>query len=45
MKVVAIIKVSTPTDAQGFFKKSIKIYFKTAPTCFGVNPIIRERTI
>jgi len=26
-------------------KISIKIYIKTAPTCFGVITIIRERTI
>jgi len=24
---------------------SVKIYIKTAPTCFGVITIIRERTI
>ena len=42
-----IIKVFTPTDTQFFFlkKRSIKIYIKTAPTCFGVITIIRERTI
>jgi len=28
-----------------FFKRSITIYIKTAPTCFGVITIIRERTI
>jgi hypothetical protein len=28
-----------------FFKRSIKIHIKTAPTCFGVITIIRERTI
>ena len=28
-----------------FFKGSIKIYIKIAPTCFGVITIIRERTI
>ena len=39
-----IIKVCTPTDAQVFLKRSIKIYIKTAPTCFGVI-IIRECTI
>ena len=39
-----IIKVFTPTDAQ-VFKRSIKVYIKTAPTCFGVITIIRERTI
>jgi len=33
-----------PTDAQGNgFKKNIKIYIKTAPTCFGSITIIRER--
>jgi hypothetical protein len=41
-----IIKVSSPTDAQdNCFKRSIKIYIKLAPTCFGVITIIRERTI
>ena len=36
----------SPTDAQeNLFKRNIKIYIKTAPTCFGVNTIIRERTI
>ena len=39
-----IIKVFyLPTDAQEFwFKSNIKIYIKTAPTCFGVITIIRE---
>jgi hypothetical protein len=33
-----IIKVSLPTDAkENCFKRSIKIYIKTAPSCFGVN--------
>ena len=33
-----------PTDAQeSCFKKNIKIYVKTAPTCFGLIAIIRER--
>jgi hypothetical protein len=41
-----IIKVFTPTDAQeNCFKSSIKIHIKTAPTCFGVITIIRERII
>jgi hypothetical protein len=32
-----------PTDAQeNCFKKNIKIYIKTAPTCFGAVTIIRE---
>ena len=36
----------SPTDAQeNCFKKNIKIYIKTAPTCFGVITIIRERII
>ena len=39
-----VIKVFTPVDAQ-VFKRNIKIYIKTAPTCFGVITIIRERTI
>jgi hypothetical protein len=40
-----IIKVLLPTDAQeNCFKTCIKIYTKTAPTCFGVITIIRERT-
>ena len=40
-----IIKVFTPTDAHVFFKRIIKVYIKTAPTCSGVITIIRERTI
>jgi len=41
-----IIKVLPPTDAQeNCFKRNIKIYIQTAPTCFGVNTIIRERTV
>jgi hypothetical protein len=42
-----IIKVFyLPTDAQeNCFKRNIKIYIKTAPTCFGLITIIRERTI
>jgi len=35
-----------PTDAkENSFKKNIEIYFKTAPTCFGLITIIRERII
>jgi hypothetical protein len=35
-----------PTDAQeSCFKKNIKICIKTAPTCFGLITIIRERII
>jgi hypothetical protein len=43
----SLIKVFyLPTDAQeNCFKKNIKIYFKTAPTCFGTITIIRERII
>ena len=41
-----IIKFLLPTDAQeNCFKRSIKIYIKTAPTCFGVITIIKGRTI
>ena len=41
-----IIKVFLSTDAQeNCFKRGIKIYIKTAPTCFGVITIIRECTI
>jgi len=42
-----IIKVFyLPTDAQeNCFKKNIKIYIKTVPTCFGAITIIRERLI
>jgi hypothetical protein len=41
-----MLKFLSPTDAQeNRFKKSIKIYIKTAPTCFGVITIIMERTI
>jgi hypothetical protein len=43
---IHIIKVLLPTDAQeNCFIRSIKIYIKTAPRCFGVITIIRERTI
>jgi hypothetical protein len=40
-----IIKVSyLPTDAQeNSFENNIKIYTKTAPTCFGAITIIRQR--
>ena len=35
-----------PTDAQeNCFEKNIKIYIKTAATCFGAITIIRERII
>jgi len=42
--------ICLPTDAQlnclkNNFKIYIKIYIKTAATCFGVITIIRERTI
>ena len=41
-----LIKVLLSTDVQeNCFTRSIKIYIKTAPTCFGVITIIRERTI
>jgi hypothetical protein len=40
-----IIKVFTPSDAQVFLKLSFKNYVKTAPSCFGVITIIRERTV
>jgi hypothetical protein len=36
----------SPTDAQeNCFKKDIKIYIKTAPTCFGLITVIRERSV
>jgi phosphoribosylaminoimidazole (AIR) synthetase len=42
----AQVKVLSPTDAQqNCFKRSIKIYIKTAPKGFGVITIIRKRTI
>jgi hypothetical protein len=42
----SLITVFSPTDAQDdCFKSSITIYIKTAPTCFGVITIIRERTV
>jgi len=49
--MVTIIKVFffliyLPTVAQeSCFKKNIKIYIKTAPTCFGLITIIREHII
>jgi hypothetical protein len=45
-KLQGTIKVLLPTDAQeNYFKWSIKIYIKTAPTCVGVITITRECTI
>jgi len=45
-KHLCYVKVLLPTDAQeNCFKRSLKIYIKTAPTCFGVITIIRECTI
>jgi len=36
-----VIRVLSPTDAQeNCFKRSIKFYIKTAPTCFGAITII-----
>jgi hypothetical protein len=42
-----IVKVFyLPTDAQeNCFKKDFKIYIKTAPACFSLITIIRERII
>jgi len=42
-----IIKIFyLPTDAQvNCSKRNIKIYIKTAPTCFGLITIIGVRTI
>jgi len=35
-----------PADSQeNCFKKNIKIYIKTAPTCFGLITIVMERNI
>jgi len=44
--ILILSKFYLPTDAQeNCFKRSIKIYIKTAPTCFGVITIVRERTM
>jgi len=41
-----ITNVLLPTYAQeNGYKRIVKIYIKTAPTCFGVITTIRERTI
>ena len=46
VKQICALRVLLPTDAQEkFFNRSIKIYMKTAPTCFGVITIIRESTM
>jgi hypothetical protein len=38
-----IIYVLSSIDAQeNFFKRNIKIYITTAPSCFGANTITRE---
>jgi hypothetical protein len=43
---VSLMKDFSPTDEQeNCFKRSIKIYIKTAPTCFGTITIISERII
>jgi len=40
------VQVLLPTDAQeNCFKRNIKIYIKTAPTCFSAITIIKECTI
>jgi hypothetical protein len=45
-KPQSIIKVLLPTDAhENCFKRNIKIYIKTAPTCFNVITIIKKCTI
>jgi len=41
---IIIFPVSTDTK-EVCFRRSIKIYIKAAPTCFGVITIIREGTI
>jgi len=46
LRFYIFIKVFSPADAQeNCFTRSIKIYTKTAPTCFGLITIIRERII
>jgi len=44
---IVVIKVFyLPTDVKRIaLKKNIKIYIKTAPTCFGAIIIIRERIV
>jgi hypothetical protein len=46
-RINKILKVFyLPTDAkENYFKNNIKIYIKTAPTCFGLITVIRERII
>jgi hypothetical protein len=45
-RILILSKFYSPTDAQeNCFKRSIKIHIETAPTCFGVITIIKERTI
>ena len=44
--ILLLLKFLLPTDAQeNCFQRGIKICIKTAPACFGVITIIRERTI
>jgi len=44
--MISRVEVLLPTDIQeNCLKSSIKIYIKTAPTCFGVITITRERSI
>jgi hypothetical protein len=42
--IIKVFYLSTDEQGNGF-KKNIKIYIKTAPTCFGSITIIRERII
>jgi myo-inositol catabolism protein IolC len=45
-ELIKVLFFYLPTDAQeNCFKKNIKIYIKTAPPCFGLIAIIRERII
>ena len=44
--ILILLKFYSPTDAQlNCLKNNFKIDIKTAPTCFGVITIIRERTV
>jgi hypothetical protein len=44
--ILILSKIYLPNDVQlNCLKNYFKIYIKTAPTCFGVITIIRERTV
>jgi len=44
-RAVFVVGPAYTNRCTSYLKRSIKIYIKTAPTCFGIITILRERTI